>query len=189
MADGMTVDLQGLEQLNAAMARLPYDMQVKVAVPALRAAGKVIAGIAKTLAPVGSSKDVWGKDNLHRPGSLKRSITSRVWKPDGVGYSVNGAVFVRSGRRYGAADAFYAGMVEGGHWTLVPRKRMARHPRTGKRESVRMKREGARMAYVAPRPFMRPAVAIGKAPAFNAAVAETRKQYTRAVQGAASGKH
>jgi hypothetical protein len=52
-------------------------------------------------------------------------------------------------------------MVEFGHWVLTPRTR--------KGATVRAKRVAARVKFVSPRPFMRPAVDEGKVPGFLAA--------------------
>jgi len=150
--DVLTVNSTGMNALLHTLNELPFEMRRELEPAALRAMGNVIKKLAQGKAPVGNPTDYWYD---HTPGGLRRNIAVRIKKARSNLDETEGFVYVKR-------DAFYAHMVEFGHWILTPRKR--RH-----KETVRAKRENARVRFVAPRPFMRPAVDEGRVPGFVAA--------------------
>lgn len=114
-------NIQGLEQLNANLKRLPALMVTKVLRRGVAAAAGVIKGAAAQYAPIGSR--VKKRKGLSiQPGTLRRSAIVKYLPAESNGTQVEYIVTFRQGNRAARAgkDAYYASWVEFGH-RVVPR--------------------------------------------------------------------
>ena len=130
-----TVKVQGLKELRQALTRdLPVAVQGKVLQSSLAKAAQPITRQAKQLVPV-------------KTGRLRRAIFSGRSKSS-TRTREERLVGVRSGKRYGAKDAFYWRWIEFGRGAI-----------TGKRVLGNSKKGffGREVKPVPARPFLRPA--------------------------------
>ena len=106
-------DIQGGNELDAALKKLGLDLERKISRSAVRSGATVIAKEARLLAPV--------SDDEEHKGTLKRSIKV-VARSKRVGDAV-ASVVTRSGRKWRARkmDAWYAPMVEFGTKNMAAR--------------------------------------------------------------------
>lgn len=169
MEDGITIKIEGLEELKAAFRQLPAKAQTRVM------KGMVATGCA-----------IFKNDAIARApqdtGVLKRAIyqtrMSRLCTPTFESWTVGvykgklyrhaGAVGKKVGPTQGVdKDAFYATWVEFGHYTRVSKKVSASI--SGRRRIVA---SGSQMVegahWVMPEPFMRPAFETKKSVAVSA---------------------
>lgn len=135
MADGMTVKLEGVEELKRALADASKQIRTKAVRGALREAGKVIQAAARANAPV-----LQARTKTRKPGTVKKAISVRTSKFDrragneGVFVSVRPlkaaqirkfkVAQARAGKRISGSqnpnDPYYWWWVEFGH-KIVPR--------------------------------------------------------------------
>lgn len=134
----MDINIKGFKELDEELARLPLKLQKQMLGKVVRAGAAVVQKEAKTLAPK-RIKEWEGMKYKNPSGTLKRGIIVRRKKKE-KGDLLTYEVTLKSGKKYGASDAWYGRLVEMGHWF------------SGK---VR----GRRLKWVAPKPFMRPAFA------------------------------
>lgn len=141
------VKVEGLKELHELLTRkLPDEIQVRAVHPALTKAAKPIIDEARARVPV-------------KTGKVRRSIYSYRDR-DSTKTKAIRSISVRSGRRFGAKDAFYWKWVEFGRGeSVIGKKRGAR--RGGERaRSLGTPATGffgKKVKAVPPRPFMRPA--------------------------------
>lgn len=77
MADGVTVKLEGVEELKRALADASKQIRTKAVRGALREAGKVIQAAARANAPV-----LQAPTKTRKPGTVKKAISVRASKID-----------------------------------------------------------------------------------------------------------
>ena len=144
----LSVKINGLAELQAALDQLPVQIERNIVRGALRASGKVMQAAAKSRAPQAAPSQVNAKQYGGRFGLLADSIKingARLKKGRLVaGVSAGGAV-------KGGGDAYYAGWVEFGTKPHIIKARRGGRLALGGRKSVR--HPGARK-----KPFMRPAL-------------------------------
>lgn len=75
MVDGVTIKIEGVDELKRALAEAAADIRKKAVRGALREAGKVIQAAARTSAPVLKTKD-----KRRTPGTVKKNIVVRISK-------------------------------------------------------------------------------------------------------------
>lgn len=122
----ISVQLKNFPQLEQTFKKLPGEIKEKALRAVFRAGARKIANAAKAAAPVKS-------------GRIKGSIATR-WAKEGK-WTVSRDAYVKTGgKRADKAGAYYAHMVEFGHWA------------TG-----RSRKRGAGATWQGPKPFMRPA--------------------------------
>lgn len=74
-SDGITVKIEGIEELKRALAEIPQALRKKVLLGALRKAARVVSGAAKAAAPVLSTPSPY-----RTRGLVKRRISVRTSK-------------------------------------------------------------------------------------------------------------
>lgn len=106
MADGMTVKLEGVEDLKRALAEASTHIRTKAVRGALREAGKVIQSAARAAAPI-----LAVPTKTRKPGTIQRNIVVRPSKMarkegmEGVYVSVRGIRGNARTKRLGKAGA------------------------------------------------------------------------------------
>lgn len=153
MADFISVDIKGLEEITAALRLLPERIAANALRGAVRAGAEVIKAEAILRAPVWTGPMAEGHPP---PGTLKRAIYSRYMYELSSKTQAVQRVTVRKGRprskREGSLpDAYYWTWVEFGHW-WVPKAGTTRRAR---RLGVLASQLGAK--WIPAHPFMRPA--------------------------------
>jgi HK97 gp10 family phage protein len=164
MTDSVSLKVKGLDALLAELTTLPQALQTRVMKGAVATGASVIRKKAIDLAPQYTGPVSAGHPP---PGTLKKAIfqtrvtsactpTREVWKVD-----VRRGKAARSvGKKGTNLDAFYALWVEFGHYTRVPHEMTKTAKAAGRALGV--------AKWVPPHPFMRPAVALASASAFDA---------------------
>jgi HK97 gp10 family phage protein len=133
MADGYSIQIEGLAELDAKLQGLPEEIVKKLFRKSLRASGQVIQKEIQSRAPV-KVEDSGAKSNSLPPGALKADIKTRTKLAPEKG---NGSVTIGPGKK----TAHVARWVENGH-NIVGHK--PNKKKTGKKTK--------------PRPFIRPAL-------------------------------
>ena len=122
----VSVQLKNFPQLEQAFKKLPAEIKEKALRAVFRAGASKIAAAARAAAPV-------------RKGRIRGSIATR-WAKEGR-WTVSRDAYAKTGsKRADRAGAYYAHMVEFGHWA------------TG-----RSRKRGKGATWQGPQPFMRPA--------------------------------
>lgn len=128
MADGLTITLDGVDELKRALKDASVQIRTKAVRGALREAGKVIQGAARAAAPVLAVPTARRKS-----GTVKKNIFTRVSKfakqdgNEGVYInvrSIRGAARVKRLGKAGAAnpnDPYYWRFLEFGTRKMAPR--------------------------------------------------------------------
>lgn len=162
MADGVTFVMDGLEDLMRDLRELPQAMQTRVIKGTVATGASVIRKEAVRLAPEWTGAVSEGHPP---PGTLKKSIyqtrlveecnaTTEAWKVDvRTGARMVAGRGKNKGKTFKMTAAYYALMVEYGHWTRAAGVSKRQHAKL--RNANLVAESGAR--WVAPRPFMRPA--------------------------------
>jgi HK97 gp10 family phage protein len=133
MADGYSIKVDGLAELDAKLKLLPEEIAKKLFRKALRESGRVIQKEVQSRAPV-KVEDSGAKSNSLPPGALKADIKTRVSVSPEKG---GGSVSIGPGKK----TAHVARWVENGH-NIVGHK--PNKKKSGKKTKAR--------------PFMRPAL-------------------------------
>jgi HK97 gp10 family phage protein len=166
VADGITVQVAGLQDLLNDLRTLPDAIQKRVVLGMTATGASVIRKKAIALAPAYTGNEPLSKGHPP-PGTLKKAIyqvrvaqecstTKEVWKID-----VRRGKRARSvGKKGRNLDAFYASWVEYGHFARVPMKMTKTAKAAGRALGV--------AKWIPPHPFMRPAVASSQQAAFDA---------------------
>lgn len=151
MPTSARLKIDGLAELQKALGELPARVAKNTARGAVGAMGSLLVKEAKARAPVGTGKRPAGIT----PGRLRRAIAWRTGLRGSTLWSHLGAVYVKKGRkRNDNKGAFYAHMVERGHWTRGPAGEEFR-TRGGEAKNREAAEKGRR--WIGPKAFMRPA--------------------------------
>lgn len=170
MADGIALEIPGLDDMLRELRELPTAIRVKVLRNVVASGAAVIRREAVRLAPASTDAGPVKPQAGHPPpGTLKRAIyqtrmtqlctpTDEVWKVD-----VRHGKQARSSKRGKSTanlDAYYAMWVEFGHFTRVPHSMTKTAKAAGRALGV--------ARYVPAHPFMRPAFETQSAAALEA---------------------
>lgn len=134
------IKLEGLEEVQKIMKRLPEEFNNRVLVSVARKAAQPLVAEARRLAPVStiSRTDWWGKRVSQEPGALRKSIVARKQR-NNRGISVGPS----------AKKGWWAHFVEFGTAGYTVKK--------GKRNNPNPKNIGRFIPGQKPQPFMGPA--------------------------------
>lgn len=151
----ITVQVQGLPELQRALANLSAKIERRYVYVATAAAAGVVKNAVIAAAPVYHGEV---SDGHPPPGTLKRAIS--IGRARGLGRGVVGYyVYVKSGKKEAlkkkGTDAYYWRWVEFGHYA-TGRRRLKNRAR-GKATSFARYIETGSVHYVPPNPFMRSA--------------------------------
>lgn len=172
MVDSVTVEVNGLDQLLRDLKAFPAAVQKRVLKGAAATGASVIRKEAIQRAPVSTGR---AEDGHPPPGTLKKAIyqarmvqectpTREVFK---VGVR-RGKKAQSVGKKGANLDAYYAKWVEYGHFARVPHEMTKTAKAAGRMLGV--------ARWVAPHPFMRPAIAAKQGDALRAMQEYIRNQ-------------
>jgi HK97 gp10 family phage protein len=174
MADSVTVEIAGLDGLLRDLKAFPSSIQKRVLKGAAATGASVLRKEAVTRAPISTGKLEEGHPP---PGTLKKAIYQVRLNQECTPTREVFKVGVRRGKRTkknGTAyvDAYYAKWVEFGHYARVPHELTKSAKAAGRALGV--------AKWVAPHPFMRPAIAAKQADALRAMQEYIRDQMSLA---------
>ena len=129
-----TIQISGLDQLSSLLGQLPAKMEANILRGALRAGMNVIRDEARRYVPVDS-------------GELRKSIRVSARIKGGKVYAT-----LKAGNR----EAFYAHMIEFGHFVRNPGEALKGGRRSRAAQRAMLRASGAQ--FVSARPFLRPAL-------------------------------
>jgi len=172
MADSVTVEVKGLDQLLRDLKAFPAAVQKRVLKGAAATGASVLRKEAIQRAPVSTGKV---EDGHPPPGTLKKAIYQVRMNQECTPTREVFKVGVRSGKRARSVgkkgtnlDAYYAKWVEFGHFARVPHEMTKTAKAAGRMLGV--------AKWIPPHPFMRPAIAAKQADALRAMQEYIRNQ-------------
>ena len=120
-SDGVTVKIDGIDDMKRALAEIPEKLRKKVLLGALRKAARVVSKEAKALTPVLQTPAPY-----RARGLVRRKISVRLSKTDRKAGDVGVFINVRPAKRAGrgaksAADPFYWRFLEFGTRKMTAR--------------------------------------------------------------------
>lgn len=148
--------VDGLKELQAALAELPKTAQGAALADAVRAGGNVIRDEARQRAPKHAGPYEGKKKSQQRPGTLKRGIVTRMKRNLAEGWATASITVSKK--------AWYGRLVEMGHRIVG---RLPKGAKGGVRKRARLAQH-ALGRHVPPHPFLRPAIDVKAQEAVNA---------------------
>lgn len=146
MNDQLSFSVRGLDKLLAGINLLPMKLRVRVLRSALKAGAAVIKNEIVARAP---------RESGATADSVR--VTPRRGSRELVKFSIDvGNLTPRKQQRYGRQSAFYARMVEYGHFYVPPGNGLKGGFR--RKSSVRRVMAASGATYVPAHPFVRPAI-------------------------------